>query len=105
MEFKETEIPFALDDDKDGYVNKDLIYLEALEQYGVEAQLKQLIEELGELTQATAKKLNNKEHNMAEEIADVGIMLEQITLFLDLGDDVYKIRNEKLLRMKKRLGV
>lgn len=104
MTFKDSELPFVVFDEKETYVNKDLIYLELLEKYGVEKQLIQLIEECGELIQATTKKLNNKEHNMAEELADVGIMLEQITLFLDLGDEVYKIRNEKLLRMKKRLG-
>ena len=43
------------------------------------------------------------EANIAEEIADVRIVTEQIVIALDLGDEIYKHKNEKLLRLYKKL--
>jgi len=103
MTFKESELPFVVFGEKTAYFNKDEIYLEALEKFGAEKQLNKLNEECGELIQATSRKLNGQENNLAEELADVMIMIEQTILFHDLGDEVYKIKNEKLLRLKKRL--
>ena len=48
-----------------------------LEYYGPNAQLSQLIQELGELIVAITKQ---KEENFLEEIADVLVMLDQFRL-------------------------
>ena len=44
-----------------------------------------------------------KEHNIAEEIADVEIMLEQLKIINQCADQVAWIRNEKVLRLYDRV--
>ena len=85
--------------------------------YGYDAQSRQCIEELAELTQAINKfwrknlgcgcetleeagvdRESECYINLVEEIADVEIMLEQMKEMLHCGDKVAKIREEKLER-------
>lgn len=84
--------------------------------YGADSQLDQTIEEVAELTVAIRKFKRNKGNNMndkvsllydlAEEIADVEIMLEQLKILLPfVEEDVEKIKVEKLDRQIKRIGV
>lgn len=75
----------------------------ALDTWGGEDQIFMLVEEMSELTQAISKRKRGLEHNIAEEIADVEIMLSQIKLYLDLGNDIYKWKNYKYERMLKKL--
>ncbi len=92
------EIPF------EGGINEECVYHLALNKWGVKKQLIKLVEELSELTQAITKHLNELNgSNIAEEIADVRIVTEQIVIALDLGDEIYKHKNEKLLRLYKYL--
>lgn len=56
------------------------ICVEAVRQFGRLSQIIKSLEEMGELAQALAKWLNGAPEwdNIIEEIADVGIMLEQL---------------------------
>lgn len=90
------------------------------EEYGYDAQSRQCIEEMAELTQAINKfwrkqlgcgkndlegvGFRNKEYqNLVEEIADVQIMLEQMKIFLDCYTDVREIMDDKLERQINRI--
>ena len=81
--------------------------------YGYDAQSRQLIEEMAELTQAINKawRMGNdfdnllvQKRNIKEEIADVTIMLEQMKYLLDISDtDIEHIINQKLNRQLERI--
>lgn len=81
--------------------------------YGYEAQSRQLIEEMAELTQAInklwrnadgdTKKRNELWINIAEELADTEIMLQQVKTLLDCAFIVTLIKNDKLDRQMKRI--
>lgn len=90
--------------------------------YGYDAQSRQLIEEMAELTQAinklwrVEKFCEDKDildikgfsvpeiRNVTEEIADVTIMLEQIKYLLQISDtDIDQIIEQKLNRQLERI--
>lgn len=83
------------------------------EHYGYEAQSRQLIEEMAELTQAINKLWRNADEdtkkrnelwiNIAEELADTEIMLQQVKTLLDCVFIVTLIKNDKLDRQMKRI--
>ena len=78
----------------------------AIEEYGVDAQMEIAIEECAELMVAICHRRRGRAGSDAElagEIADVGIMLEQLTLIAGVGPDVARIRGEKLERLRARL--
>lgn len=83
------------------------IYEQALEHYGASSQIVITYEELGELMVAISKYLRQPSemtfHNMADEIADVEIMLAQLKTLLKAWDLVEDRRNFKLERLKSRL--
>lgn len=86
----------------------------AIIEWGTEAQTDMLIEEMSELTKALLKlrrKQNSRidydepeKNDVAEEIADVIIMLVQQLSILDCYDDVDTIVGAKLRRLKSRLA-
>ena len=88
--------------------------------YGFHAQSRQLAEECAELTVAVNKYYRKcdkltftpREHldiqhcvsNIAEEIADVSIMLEQMKYLLNISnDDINKVIDRKLNRQLERI--
>lgn len=77
----------------------------AVDTYGKEAQLIICMEEMAELTKELSKNLRGQENrqSVAEEIADVEIMLEQLKLIFGNGLDVASIRGKKLLRLEEHL--
>ncbi len=75
----------------------------AIRTYGEEAQERLAIEECSELIQAICHKHRGRENNIAEEIADVEIMLEQLKIINNCGDIVAKIRNKKIDRLYQRV--
>lgn len=78
---------------------------EALDQYGIRAQTMMVFEEMAELQKELCKRsrgADNKE-NIAEEIADVLIMLEQMILAYNCAGMVKVQIEGKLHRLKKRL--
>lgn len=90
-------------------MNRNEIIKKAIETYGIDAQCLMAIEEMSELTKAICKesRARGKDNyvlvlaNLAEEIADVRIMLDQLCIIF--GIDTKEIENNKLLRLKERL--
>lgn len=81
------------------------IYREAIEKYGANHQMMMAIEEMSELTKELCKNMrgrNNRE-NIAEEIADVSIMIEQMKILFDCETSVCFYQDEKLQRLQKRI--
>lgn len=86
-------------------MTREEILAKALRHYGIKHQLIKTLEELSELGQAVAKLWAEEGDvaNLAEEIADVRIMTDQITMALQLEDVVRRVEGEKLVRLKRRM--
>ena len=81
---------------------------EAVRVFGAKHQCMIAMEELAELIQAISKvnRERSEKHigNLAEEIADVSIMLEQLQIMFDISDgEIYAIRMSKLDRLSSRI--
>ena len=77
----------------------------ALETFGPEAQTLMVFEEMSELQKELCKHARGK-HNwesIADEIADVEIMLEQMKILHGCADEVKRHRSEKLMRLYNRV--
>lgn len=82
----------------------------AIEKYGYKNQLLKTIEELNELSRGLARFLIDDNiynySNVAEEIVDVKIMLEQAIVILNLGGETLdSIKQEKIDRLKQNLNI
>lgn len=84
--------------------------------YGYEAQARQLIGEMAELTVALNKQWRGKQRympcdltvarqNVIEEIADVENVLEQIKYLMDCEYEVFKEKMDKVDRTMERMKV
>lgn len=87
------------------YERRKAVYAEAVERYGVEAQCLMVVEEMSELTKEICKISRGKIdlEGLADEIADVTIMLEQLRIMYDLNDAVCEHMDMKVRRLCKRL--
>lgn len=87
--------------------NEINIFEQAIKTYGEEAQVKMVLEEVAELQKEICKLWRGRDNiqAIAEEVADVGIMLDQLKLILDITEDVQQFREKKITRLKGRLGV
>ena len=86
-----------------------------VEHYGIEAQARQTMEECAELIQALNKYLRVTDGdstdisedeavlNIAEEAADVQIMLEQMKIHFDIEKETAQLMDEKLNRTLERM--
>ena len=77
------------------------ILKKAINHYGIGPQRDKAIEELSELIRALARCDDRK--NIAEEMADVRIMLAQLEIIFGNRDQVRQIEREKLKRLSDRL--
>ena len=87
----------------------------AIQTYGAPRQIMKAVEELGELSaalgrfegarDAVAPEYNRLLDNLAEEIADVRVMLDQLCLIYDLEGRADQWRMYKLDRLYDRLNV
>lgn len=84
----------------------------AIMEYGENAQVDMVIEEMAELTKAICKRKRTgatgpeavaARENLLEEIADVFVMLVQLVRIFDGADEVQQTVTEKLNRLKGRL--
>lgn len=77
----------------------------AIEQYGRDAQEKMVLEEMSELQKEICKNWRGKDNRreIAEEIADVEIMLDQLKLMFDVEHLVDTVKKEKVERLRRRL--
>ncbi len=81
------------------------VFQDAIRVYGTEAQQMMVLEEMSELQKEICKLWRGEDTtiNIAEEVADVGIMLDQLKLMLGIGDKVQEFRRQKILRLEQRL--
>lgn len=79
------------------------ILTSAIMVFGEKAQEEVAIEELAELIQAISHKHRGRKDNIAEEIADVEIMLEQLKIINHCYKEVEKIHKEKIKRLYDRI--
>lgn len=94
--------PIVLED-----INIPAMYQRALSVWGTDAQIDMCIEECNELIHSLMKHKRNRTHEtiagVAEEVADVNIMIEQMSMIFG-ASEVLKIKGEKLLRLNQRLN-
>lgn len=96
----------AVNSYESGKKNKtDEILKQAIVKYGKDAQVKMAIEEMSELTQALCKNFRGKGNaeNIAEEIADVEIMIQQLQIIFNNRNDVNRFYELKIKRLKNNL--
>lgn len=77
----------------------------AIARYGKDAQITMLFEEMSELQNAVCKFGRNRSSaaDIAEEIADVEIMLEQMKIIFECRGLSESIKHEKIERLRSRL--
>ena len=87
------------------YEEREKVYTRAVKAFGEEKQMVVALEELSECQKEICKFLRGfgNAGNLAEEIADATIMLEQMRYFLDLNDLVCRKMDEKVKRLDDRL--
>lgn len=86
--------------------NRSTVYTLALKTFGPDAQALKLMEEAAELAAAAARNMNGlgNEVDLAGELADVEIMIEQFRLN-GMGKLIDAQKQKKLERLAERLGV
>jgi hypothetical protein len=87
------------------YEERAKVYTNALVSWGEKMQMVIAVEELSECQKEICKfyrRLGNAE-NLAEEIADATICLEQMRLYFGLNDLVCQKMDEKVKRLDDRL--
>ena len=81
---------------------RKMILEKAISHYGRGPQRDKAIEELSELIRALAR-CDDRE-NLAEEMADVRIMLDQLEILFDNHSEVKQWEYKKLQRLNERVG-
>jgi len=81
------------------------IYRQAIDKWGAEGQITMVFEEMAELQKELCKSLRGKENRIeiAEEMADVEIMLEQMKILFGIEEGVERHKTLKLQRLEGRL--
>lgn len=91
----------------DEEINVAKLFTEVIVINGKQMQTDVAMEEMGELIQALVKYRRNKSrenlNHIIEEIADVQIMLDQLKLMYDFGNEVPKVQAAKLERLKDNI--
>lgn len=87
------------------YISEAEVLQRALDTYGSTLQIAMVFEEMSELQKELCKYLRGKcsPASIAEEIADVEIMIEQMKMLFCCTDDVRNERRRKVERLKERL--
>lgn len=87
-------------------VTNSEIYQEAINTFGKQHQITKAIEELGELHIALARFLNGNADldNIAEELADVDIVCEQLCMIFKNRAQFLKIKQEKVAKLRRTVA-
>lgn len=87
-------------------MDEQKIYRAALAAWGADAQTLMVFEEMAELQKELCKAARGRDNReqIAEEIADVEIMLEQMKVLHDCADAAAAYRESKLRRLAVRCG-
>lgn len=77
----------------------------ALDTFGAQSQMNMMFEEMAELQKELCKNARGKNNilDIAEEIADVQIVLAQMILLFNCRQEVEDWKTIKLLRLRRRL--
>lgn len=96
-------------------MNEDKIIHTAVWGYGKDVQTWKCVEEYGEILTALARlriseirpelSRGGEETNLIEELADIGIMSEQLNVIYGFPKAVKVVRHRKLKRLADRLGI
>lgn len=95
----------------DETIRRGAVYRTAIAEYGSSNQVDKAMEELAELTQALMKERHCEEEwmrtelrvHVAEEMADVEIMLEQLKIIFNNAESVEQWKGAKIERLERRL--
>lgn len=87
------------------YEERTQIYADALDTFGPNVQLVVALEELAEAQKEICKALRGgaRIYHLAEEVADATIMLEQVRQVFAINEEVCKIMDGKVLRLRQRV--
>lgn len=87
------------------YEERKKIYRAAIDAWGVDAQQWMVVEELSELQEALSRLRRGRisPEDVADEIADATIMLEQLQLMLGVEKLTQQCVERKLQRLQRRL--
>jgi hypothetical protein len=87
------------------YNERAKVYVNAFITYGEGFQIIKAVEEMSECIQAICKVCLGGEDfsNLAEEIADATIMLEQLRIIFNNNEEVCRFMDEKILRLDANL--
>ena len=82
------------------------LYMKALEKWGQESQIRMFFEEVGELIveicHAGRKNKIAFARDLIDELADVEIMLEQMSVVFNISrEDIHDRKRKKLMRLEK----
>lgn len=104
-------------DGLNGAADRDTIYEQCIDKYGVQSQIDMCIEEMSELTKALLKyrrknanlvpkdsELGKTRADIIDELADVKIMCRQMELIFQAEAEVEKRINFKISRQTERLN-
>lgn len=83
-----------------------VVFRKALNQYGADSQVFMVMEEMSELQKELCKnhRCADNVSSIAEEIADVEIMLEQMKILFAVGPLVEEVKAAKIRRLADRLA-
>lgn len=81
------------------------LYCDAIKKWGDQAQVMMVYEEMAELQKELCKNWRGRDNieQIADEVADVEIMLAQLELIYDISERVRQHKAFKLMRLRKRL--
>ena len=81
------------------------LYCDAIRKWGDQAQVMMVFEEMAELQKELCKNWRGRDNieQIADEVADVEIMLAQLELIYDISERVRQHKAFKLQRLRKRL--
>lgn len=84
----------------------NMILSKAIRKYGADMQQVIAIEEMAELTKELCKYKRGQDNfdHIAEEIADVEIMMEQLKIMFDCNRQVEVYKENKIKRLAERLS-
>lgn len=84
-----------------------MILSKAIRKYGADMQQVIAIEEMAELTKELCKYKRGQDNfdHIAEEIADVEIMMEQLKIMFNAHEEVDTYKAKKLKRLEERLNL
>ena len=97
----------SLEQSREENMSEEKLLALAIQTWGEDAQTKMVLEEMSELQKEICKRWRGKDNieDIADEVADVEIMLDQLKMMLGIEHQVSQHRKEKMLRLKQRLGV